>query len=132
MFLFLFVFFFALRVLPLFLLFSQSYLSLPTYCACTGLLMRLITLNNTHMQTQSVGLLWMRDRPVEETSTLTTHIIHMRQTSMPSEGIRNHNSSKRTAAYRRLSPDGYQYQHMLYLCISADSILPIRLLLARK
>jgi len=132
LFLFLFVCFLALRVLPLFLLLSQSDISLPTYCACTGLLLRLITLNNTHIQTQSVGLLWIRDRPVGETSTLTTNVIHIRQTSMPSAGIRNHNSSKRTAAYRHLRPGGQHYRHMLYLCISADSILSIRLLLSHN
>jgi len=133
-FLFLFACFVALRVLPLFLLLPQSDLSLPAYFACTRLLLRPITLSDTHtyIQTQSVGLLWMRDRPVEETSTFTTHVNHMRQTSMPSAGIRKHNSSKRTAAYRRLKPGGHQYRHMLYLCISADSILPIRLLLARR
>lgn len=131
MFLFLFVCVVVLCVLPLFLLLSQSDLNLHTYCACTGLLLSLITLNNTHIHTQSVGLLWMRDRPVEDTSTLTTHIIHVRQTSMLLAGIRNHNSSKRTAAYGRLRPGGHQYRLMLYdLCISADSILPIRLLLA--
>ena len=29
----------------------------------------------------------MRDRPVAETSSFTTHVIHMRQTSMPRRGF---------------------------------------------
>jgi hypothetical protein len=38
---------------------------LPTHSTCRGLLLHLITLNDTH----SVGLLWLRDRPIAETST---------------------------------------------------------------
>ena len=121
LFIFLFACFVALRVLHLLLLLPQSDLSLSTYCACTGLLLQLITLSKTHIQTQSVGLFWFRDRPVADTSTFTTLIIHMRQTSMPPAGIRTHNSNKRTAAYRRLRQGGHQYRHTSYLHISADN-----------
>jgi hypothetical protein len=50
---------------------------LLNHCRCRGLLLHLITLNDTHKH--SVGLLWMSDQPVAETSTwqhttLTTDI----------------------------------------------------------
>jgi hypothetical protein len=46
-------------------LFISHNLSLPTHCRCRGLLLHLVTLNDAH----SVLLLWMRDRPVPDTST---------------------------------------------------------------
>jgi len=49
----------------------------------------LITLNDTHTQTNSVGLLWTSDQPVEETS-------------MPPDGIRNRHPSKPAASNPRL------------------------------
>jgi hypothetical protein len=44
---------------------------LPTHCRCRGLLLYLITLNNTHihMHIHLVGLLLTTERPVAETST---------------------------------------------------------------
>jgi len=46
-------------------------LILPNHFRCRGLLLHLITLKDTHTHkhTQSVGLLWTRDRSVAETST---------------------------------------------------------------
>jgi hypothetical protein len=44
---------------------------LPTRCRCRGLLLRLITLNDTHTRThaRTLRLSWARDRLVAETST---------------------------------------------------------------
>ena len=50
----------------------------------------------THNDTpQSVGLLWMSDQLVAETSTCTTHNTQNRQTSRPPGGIRTRNANKR-------------------------------------
>jgi hypothetical protein len=45
---------------------SSISFSLPTHCTYRGLLFHLITLNDTN--TQSLGLLWARDRPDSGTS----------------------------------------------------------------
>jgi hypothetical protein len=54
-------------------IFSLCNISLPSHCRCRGLLLHLITLNNTHTHTHtathSLGLPWTRDRPVAETKT---------------------------------------------------------------
>jgi len=63
------------------LIFLIVWLLLPTNFRCIGLLLTLISLNDIHMH--SVGRLWMRDRPVAETSTCTIHNIHKRHRSMP-------------------------------------------------
>jgi hypothetical protein len=48
-------------------LFSYFDCCLLAHCRCRGLLLHLVTINDTH--THSVGLLWMNDRPVAKTST---------------------------------------------------------------
>jgi len=50
---------------------SYCNLILPTRCMCSGLLLYLITHNDTHTHTytHSVGLLWTSDQPDAETST---------------------------------------------------------------
>jgi hypothetical protein len=58
---------------------------LPTRCRCRGLLLHLITLNDTH--THSIGHPWTWGRPVTEISTYTPHNNHKRQTSMPPAGF---------------------------------------------
>ena len=93
-----------------FLSFFLSYpdLYVPTHGRCRGLLSRLITLNDTHTHThthtythtntQSVWLLWARDRPVPEISTP-----RMRQTPILPEKMEPPNpASDRTAADTRL------------------------------
>jgi hypothetical protein len=96
---------------------------LPVCCRCRGLLLCLITLNDTHSlslshthtrararthaHAHSVPLLWTRDRPVAETSAYTTHSIHEWQTSMPLAGF-EHNPSKRAAADLRVRLRGYR------------------------
>ena len=54
--------------------FFLVWLLLLAYCMCMGLLIRL-SHSATHTHTLSVGLLWTRDRPVAETSTLQHAII---------------------------------------------------------
>jgi hypothetical protein len=46
-----------------------------------------IQTHETNTHTHSVGLPWMRDRPVTEISTCTTHNIHKRETSVPPLGF---------------------------------------------
>jgi len=52
---------------------NYSDLLLHSHCRCRGLLLHLITLNDTHTQTHThthtVGLLWARDRSDAQTST---------------------------------------------------------------
>ena len=74
--------------LSVFLLYFLFWLFLPNHCGCRGLLLHLITLNDTHthIKPNSVGLLWMRDGPVADLY-LTTHNIHNRQTSIPPAGF---------------------------------------------
>jgi hypothetical protein len=56
--------------------------------------------------TQSVGLLWMRDPPVAETSTWQHK--HSEETNVHGHaGIRTHDPSKRSAADLRLRPRGH-------------------------
>jgi hypothetical protein len=71
----------------------------------------LITLRHT---TQSVGLLWTRDRPVAETSTWQ-HKHCTRQTSIPPGGIRTHNTSKRSTADPRLRPRGHWARPLVHI-----------------
>jgi len=47
---------------------SYSDIFLPTHCWYNGLFLHMITLNDTHIHTYSVGLLSTRDRPDAETS----------------------------------------------------------------
>jgi hypothetical protein len=56
---------------------------LPIHWRCKGLLLRLITLNDT----QSVGFPWGSDRPNAEVSTCKTHHIFKRYTSTSPEGF---------------------------------------------
>jgi len=90
-------------------IFAWSFL--PVRCRCRGLLLCLITINDTHTNAhaQSVPLLWTRVRPVAETITFTTHNIHKRQAPMPSAGF-EHNPSKRAAADIRVRPRGYRFR----------------------
>ena len=91
------------------------------------------THTNIHTHTHTVGR-----NPLDEGSSrrrdlqlYNTRYSHETDIHAPA-GIRTHNSSKRTAAYRRLRPGCHRNRHMLYLCIGADYILPIRLLSAGK
>jgi hypothetical protein len=59
-------------------------LLLPTHCRCRGLLLHLITLNDTYKFSRTP---WKRNRPVAEGSACTTHNIHERQISMPPAGL---------------------------------------------
>jgi hypothetical protein len=88
-------------------LFFYCDLFVITLCRCRGLLLHMVTFNDTHTQTHthtrththSVGLLWKRYRPVEETSiwqhtTLTTDNIYIYAPCR----IRTHQPSKWAAA----------------------------------
>jgi hypothetical protein len=60
------------RVLKLLHLLLLSFLVsplIPTHCRRRGLLLHLLTLNDTHTHTHSVGLLCIGDQPEAETST---------------------------------------------------------------
>jgi hypothetical protein len=46
----------------------RSWLLIPILCGCRRLLLLLITLSETH--TRSVWLLWTKDRPIVDTSTV--------------------------------------------------------------
>ena len=89
--------------------FLYSDLFLPAHVRCRGLLLDLITLDDTRMHAHthtSVRLLWTNDRPVADLS-LTAHNNHKRHIHAPG-GIRIHDSRKSTAADPRLRPRGYQ------------------------
>jgi hypothetical protein len=74
----------------------MSDLCLSTHCRCGGILLRLITLSNTH--THSVGLLWTGDRPVAETSLYLYNTQHLQETDIHTpNGIRTRNLSRRVA-----------------------------------
>jgi len=70
--------------------------------------MHLITLNDTHTHThtQSVGLLWTRDRSVAETSDNRQH--SKEADIQASGGIRTGSPRKREAADLHLSPRGHR------------------------
>jgi hypothetical protein len=72
---------------------SPSVYYLLVHSKCRGCLFHLIALRHTP---QSVGLLWVRDRPFAETSTWQHK--HCTRTSMLRSGIRTHDLSKRSAA----------------------------------
>jgi len=59
---------------------------LPTHCTYRGLLLDLITLKDTLTHSQSVEILWTRDRPSAEASTWQ-HITFRRQTSLTPAGL---------------------------------------------
>jgi len=42
---------------------------------------------HTHTHTCTVGLLWMKERPVAEAATYTTHNKHKRRTPLPPAGF---------------------------------------------
>ena len=69
---------YVIRILPV-LFYSDPFYLLTI--GAEGLLLHLITPNDT----QSVGVLWARDRPVAKTSTDTAH--NNRQTSIPPAGF---------------------------------------------
>jgi hypothetical protein len=79
---------------------------LSTHCRCWGWMLGLVTLNDTH--THTVGLPWMRDRSIAETST-TQHKTQETDNHVPG-GIRTCNPSKPAAADSRLRPHGHQYR----------------------
>ena len=83
-------------------------LCLPTHCRCTGLLLHLITLNDTY--TLFSRTLWTRDRPVAEASTWQ-HTTFTRDLIHDPGGIRTRNRSKQAAADPRLRPRGHQDQN---------------------
>jgi hypothetical protein len=96
---------------------SQSLLLLPTHSRCRGsFAFHLITLRHTP---QSVGLLWTRDRPAAETSTLQH--THKRQTSMPPVGFE-------PAIPTSARPQSYVLDRantgvpMILLCITAQRV----------
>jgi hypothetical protein len=75
---------------------------LPTHCKCRGLLLDMITLNDTH----SVWLLWTRDRVAAETSTWHTTLTtdghpRPRRDSNPQS---QHASGPRTTPYTTRLP----------------------------
>jgi len=76
-------------------------LFLPTHCRCRWLLLRLITLNDTH--THSVGILWTRDLPVAETSTWQHTTLKRDRHSCPR---RDSNAQSQQARDLRLKPRG--------------------------
>lgn len=92
------------RAVNLFIYFLHSFFLsllfwplLSTHCTCKGLSLRLITLiAHTHL----AGLPWMRDRPVAEVFTCTSHNIHRRKISVhPVEFEPENPASERPQAY---------------------------------
>ena len=64
---------------------------------------------------QSVGLLWMSDQPVAETSKKIIHNTH-NGTDIHAPGwIRTHNLSRRAAADLRLRPHGHWDRHFVFI-----------------
>jgi hypothetical protein len=89
--------------------YSFAVLPSPTYLFTAGVevvYFHLITLRHTP---ESVGLLWMRDRPVAETSTWPH-----KHCTCPPGGIRTRNLSKRSAADLRLRWRGHWDRPALY------------------
>jgi len=82
---------------PFFSFFSLS-LTSSTYCRCRGLLLQLITFNETH--THSLGILWRTDQPIAKAS-IWQHTTFTTDNHDP-DGIRTRNPSKRAAAELRL------------------------------
>jgi len=83
--------------LSVFLFYFIFWPLLPNHCRCRWLLLQLITLNETHADTHthththtaphSVGILWLRDGPVAQTSTLQHTTFRRDKTSMPPAGF---------------------------------------------
>ena len=80
-----------------FLPFSLPLSDLPTPWRCRGLLSHLITMTHTH----SVGLLWMRDRPVAENTTWQHTTYRRDQHPLPR---RNSNPQSQQTSGRRPTP----------------------------
>jgi len=79
---------------------SLSDLSASTYSLEVWTVTVALDYNDAHTHTHSVGLLWMKDRSVAETSTLKLS----KQAAMHARGgIRTGNPSKRSAAEKRLT-----------------------------
>jgi len=73
-------------------------------------------------RTHSLGLPWTRDQPDAELY-LTTHNLHKRRDIHASGGIRNHNPSKRVAAYLRLWLRGQRDRPCGYMGIYRSVLL---------
>jgi hypothetical protein len=102
-----FLSFFLSIYLSFFLSFFLSFLVWPllhTHCTCRGLLLHLITLNDTHAHT--VRLLWTRDQPTQR--PLPNNTQHSQETNIHAPvRIRIRNPSKRATADLRLRPRGH-------------------------
>jgi hypothetical protein len=79
---------------PFFLFFFLSFLVwplIPNHCRSRGLLLHTLTLNDTHIHTRArvhaVGLVWMKDRSVAETSTWQHTIIKIERHPCPWQGL---------------------------------------------
>ena len=89
----------------------QKNIFLPTHCWCTGLLLHLITLTDTH----SVGLC-TRDRPVSEVTACTIHSIDKRHDiHAPCEV-----QSRKPSACLRLRPRGHWDRPNWTYCVETN------------
>ena len=96
-----------------FLYFSVRFL-LPIYCRCRMLLLHLITLSDTH--TNSVGLLWMRDRPFVGTSTWQHATFTRERHQYVHGGICVGSLNKRAAANPRLRQGDQRDRPFSFIC----------------
>jgi hypothetical protein len=79
------------------------------WAALVGLSLLFVEVSRSHSDiTNSVGLLWMSDRPIAKTSTWQHK--YSKQTNIHTLGvIRTHKPSKQAAADPRLRPSGHQH-----------------------
>jgi len=76
---------------------------LPTHCKCTGLLLHLITLNDTHTHTHTLGRTPLDKRSARCRNLYLTTKQHLQQTdSHAPGGIRTRNPKKRPVLWDRL------------------------------
>ena len=84
---------------------------LPTHCRCRGFLLHLFRLidwhTHTHTHTHLVGLHWLRDWSIVETSTCTTHNTRKTNSHVPGR-IRIRNPSRWVATDLHVRPHGHQ------------------------
>jgi hypothetical protein len=84
---------------------------LPDHCRCTGLLLHVITISDTH----SVGLLWTSDQP--DTWPLLYKLQHSQQADIHAPGcVRTHNPIQRATADPRPRPRGYRDRLLCFSC----------------
>ena len=79
------------------------------------------THTHTHPPTHTVGLLWMRDRPVAWTSTDNAQRSN-RTNTRASGGIRTHNPNKRATANPRHRPHGQKVLKKFLNVFNASSL----------